>query len=72
MVFLLDSKGAKVRFFILAEQSAYCPIWVHASHHRHIFFDSVQPLLALSEQRAFGTLILFAIPLGLVATLRAA
>ena len=41
--------------FILAEQSACCPIWVHASHHRHIFFDSVQPLLALSEQRALGT-----------------
>ena len=40
---------------ILAEQSACCPIWVHASHHRHIFFDSVQPLLALSEQRALCT-----------------
>ena len=41
--------------FFLAEQSACCPIWVHASHHRHIFFDSVQPLLALSEQRAWCT-----------------
>ena len=41
--------------FILAEQSACCPIWVHASHHRHIFFDSVQPLLALSVQRAWCT-----------------
>ena len=41
--------------FILAEQNACCPIWVHASHHRHTFFDSVQPLLALSEQRAWCT-----------------
>ena len=36
-------------------QSACCTIWAHASHHRHIFFDSVQPLLALSEQRALCT-----------------
>ena len=41
--------------FILAEQSACCPIWVHASHHRHILFCSVQPLLGLSEQRAWCT-----------------
>ena len=40
---------------ILAEKSACCTIWAHASHHRHIFFDSVQPLLALSEQRAWCT-----------------
>ena len=38
-----------------AEQSACCTIGEHASHHRHIFFDSVQPLLALSEQRALCT-----------------
>ena len=59
--------------FIFAEQSVCCPIWVHVSHHRHIFFDSVQPLIALSEERAFGTffsLFLSAIPLA--ATLRAA
>ena len=41
--------------FILAEQSASCTIWVLASHHMHIFCDSVQPLLALSEQRALCT-----------------
>ena len=41
--------------FILAEQSACCTIWAHASHHRQIFFDSVQPLPALSAQRALCT-----------------
>ena len=46
----------KVQFlFILAEQSVCCTIGEHASHHRHIFFDSVQPLLALSAQRALCT-----------------
>ena len=68
MVFQLDSKGAKVResrnrgkrdillfLLILAEQCAIYTIWAHASRPRHICFDSVQPLLALSEQRALCT-----------------
>ena len=66
-VFIFHKKGidghretekhkASLQFlFILAEQSDCCPIWVHASSHRHIFFDSVQPLLALSVQRAWCT-----------------
>ena len=41
--------------FILAEQSPCCTIWAHASHHRNTLFESVQPLLALSEQRALRT-----------------
>ena len=40
---------------ILAEQSAICTIWAPASRHRHWFFDPVQPLLALSAQRALCT-----------------
>ena len=66
-LFIFDKKGSRrasrnrkkrdiLQFlFILAEQSACCTIGEHASHHRHIFFDSVQPLLALSAQRALCT-----------------
>ena len=35
--------------------SERCTIGEHAPHHKHTFFDSVQPLLALSAQRALCT-----------------
>ena len=51
----LQKKEILQILFVFAEQSGICTTRAHTSHHRHLFFESAQSLLALLAQRAMCT-----------------